>query len=48
MSPRRCGQTGIILTCSVKDFIVGATANQVPTFATTDTKLYFPFVALST
>ena len=38
-----------ILTWSARCFIIDAPIdNQVPTFSTTDTKLYLPIVTLST
>ena len=44
-----CLQSNLILSWSVNCFIVAGTeANQVPTFAITDIKLYVPVVTLLT
>ena len=45
----KCLQSNLILSWSVNCFIVAGTeANQVPTFAITDMKLYVPVVTLLT
>ena len=45
----KCLQSNLILSWSVNCFIVAGTeANQVPTFAITDIKLYVPAVTLLT
>ena len=42
-------EINFILTCSVNYFIIDIPiANQIPTFTIHDTKLYVPFVTLST
>ena len=42
-------EINFILTCSANSFIIDIPiANQIPTFTINDTKLYVPFVTLST
>ena len=42
-------EISLVLTWSKNNFLVaGTVANQEPTFRITDTKLYVPFVTLST